>query len=293
MKQKKFDMYIKNAASSNVAKSCRRFLFNYMEKSIEERGYFHVDGVYGMGTGVLLRYGKFARYGDKFFILTAKHVLDNNLNEDDHNESPFWIPMKSASPDNLYNSLFNFMFPRIRWNIGELMPEVKHVDLSDICLVELFCPQPFAYPDNYIKIIDSSSVLSKTDFFEGQLLLVSGYPFEKNSFFDFTETYTNSTNIHRHTIVGVLRKDKEDEIGYISFEMTKNDIQHENVNGMSGSAIYNVQPKANQVKLAGIAVTAGNNICRFIPSYLLIEAILNYQKASHKVIDPMVNLENL
>ena len=287
MKKKKFDRYIQNAASSNVAKSCRRFLFNYLEKSIEEREYFHIDCVFGMGTGVLLK------YDDKFFILTAKHVLKDIFRGDDHNESPFWIPIKSASPDNLYNSLFNFMFPRIGWDIGELMPEVKHVDLSDICLVELFCPQPFAYPDHYIEIIDSSSVLSKSDFFEGQLLLVSGYPYEKNSFFDFTETYTNSTNIHRHTIVGVLKKDKEDDIGYISFEMTKNDIQHENVNGMSGGAIYNVQPKANQVKLAGIAVTADNNICRFIPSYLLIEAILNYQKASHKVIDPMVNLENL
>ena len=57
---------------------------------------------------------------------------------------------------------------------------------------------------------------------------------------------------------------------------------------MSGGAIYNVQPKANQVKLAGIPITAGKNICRFVPSYLFINAIMNYSEANCNIIDPIV-----
>ncbi|BFN12547.1 hypothetical protein MspRI1_05580 [Marinobacter sp. RI1] len=58
---------------------------------------------------------------------------------------------------------------------------------------------------------------------------------------------------------------------------------------MSGGAVYNVQPKANQVKLAGVPVTAGNNICRFIPSYVFVDAVINYRDSSATIIDPIVN----
>ena len=53
--------------------------------------------------------------------------------------------------------------------------------------------------------------------------------------------------------------------------------------------MYNVQPKADQVKLAGIPVTAGDNVCRFIPSYMFIDAIINFRDSSSKTIDPIVD----
>lgn len=61
---------------------------------------------------------------------------------------------------------------------------------------------------------------------------------------------------------------------------------HESLNGMSGGAVYNVQPKANQVKLAGIPITAGRNICKFIPSHLFIAAVINFKDARTQLIDP-------
>lgn len=115
-------------------------------------------------------------------------------------------------------------------------------------------------------------------------MIVSGYPFESNNFnFEpINETITHSTNIHRKSIPGVL-----EDIGMLSFRSTEGDIQHQNVDGMSGGAVYNVQPKANQVKLAGIALSAGNNLCRFAPSHTFIEAILNYKSSSCQLIDPI------
>ncbi|SFL99414.1 hypothetical protein [Nitrosomonas communis] len=279
--QKKLDYILEKARFSNVAKSCRRFLFNYLAESMEQRGYFHVDRMYGAGSGVLLK------YKDKFFVLTAKHVLKNNLHGEFQNESPFWIPVKFKPK---WETLYDFMFPHLIWNIGELMPIVDcDIVLSDICLVELFEPKKYHFPDHYIEIKNINSVLSKKEFYEGQFLLISGYPFEKNHF-DFplvSEKYTHSTIIHRQTIPGILIK--PDDIGYISFQLTDGDFQHENLDGMSGGVVYNVMPKANQIRLAGIAITAGNNICRFIPSYLFIDAILDYQNASYKIIDPIIN----
>lgn len=279
--QKKLKKYIEKAATSNVAKSTRRFFFNHLNESMESRGHFHVDQMYGSGSGVLLK------FNDKYFVLTAKHVIDNNIKGELQNESPFWFPVKNKAG---WSSLYDFLFPKRVWNIGELISEkVISIDSSDICLVELFHPQKFHMPDHCIEINDKSSVLTKEEFFDGQFLLVTGYPFERNSF-DFSpqsEDITHTTNIQRHTIPGVYLTNESGS--YISFEMTEGDTLHKNVNGMSGGAVYNVQPKANQVKLAGVPVTAGNNVCRFIPSYIFIDAVINYRDSSATIIDPIVN----
>ena len=279
---KKLEKHILKAVNSNIAKSTRRFFFNHLTKSTEERGHFHVDFMYGAGSGVLLN------IEDKYFVLTAKHVINKNLNGDFQNESPFWITSKNKSD---FSSLYNFLFPKGLWNIGDLMPKIDaEIDVSDLCLVELFDPPKFHIPDHFIKIESESSVMKKSEFFEGQYLLVTGYPFERNNF-DFNpidHNYTHSTKIQRHSIPGIYINSAS--LGYISFEMTKGDYQHENLNGMSGGAIYNIQPKANMVKLAGIPITAGNNICRFIPSYLFVNALMQYKKSSFTVIDPIVNV---
>lgn len=278
---KKLKNYIDKAAASNVAKSTRRFFFNHLYESMESRGHFHVDCMYGTGSGVLLK------VCNEFFVLTAKHVIENNIQGELQNESPFWVTAKNRGE---WSSLYDFLFPKRVWNIGELISEeINGINCSDICLVELFHPQKFHMPDHFIEISSKNCVLKENELFNGQILLVTGYPFERNSF-DFTplnENITHTTKIQRHTIPGIYITNKDNS--YISFEMTEGETHHENVNGMSGGAVYNVQPKANQVKLAGIAVSAGNNICRFIPGYLFIDAIINYRDSSSKVIDPVVD----
>lgn len=281
MTRKKLNKYIEKAATSNVAKSTRRFFFNHLYESIESRGHFHVDQMYGAGSGVLLK------INSEFFVLTAKHVIYNNIKGDFQNESPFWVPVKNRAE---WSSLYDFLFPKKIWNIGELISEEsENVENSDICLIEVFHPQHFHMPDHFIEITGKDSVLRNEEFFDGQILLATGYPFERNSF-DFTpqsDDITHTTRIQRHTIPGIYIADGND--GYISFEMTEGEAKHKNVNGMSGGAVYNVQPKANQVKLAGIPVTAGNKICRFIPSYIFIDAIINFRDSNYKTVDPIVD----
>lgn len=278
--KKKLDGYIEKARFSNVAKSSRRILFNHLYVSTEERGRFHVDQMYGSGSGVLIRYN-----GD-FFLLTAKHVIENNTSGEFQNESPFWVTSKFQGK---WESIYDFLLPKIMWNIGEFVSKsAGTIDLSDVCLIELFYPRKFHYPDHFIEIRDENSVLTKREYFEGQFLLVTGYPFEKNAF-DFTpvnEDFTHSTSLMRHTIPGCYIPNED--VGHISFEMVEGGVKHQNINGMSGGAVYNVQPKANRVKLAGIPVTAGNNICRFIPCYMFIDGLLNYKKCSFRVVDPIV-----
>lgn len=278
---KNLEKYIKKAAVSNVAKSTRRLFFNHLDESLESRGFFHVDQMWGAGSGILLRFK-----GD-FFLLTAKHVIYNNINSEFQNESPFWILVKHSGG---WSSLQDFLFPKKLWDIGELVfSKSDSVNYSDICLIELFHPQKSHMPDNFIEIFDKNSVFTKAGFFDGQFLLATGYPFERN-FFDHksqSEDITHTTRIQRHTIPGIYMTERNGD--YISWKMTEGENQHKNVNGMSGGAIYNVQKKANQVKLAGLLVTAGGDKCRFIPSYIFIDAIINFRNSSSKTIDPIVD----
>jgi hypothetical protein len=279
--RKKLDRIMDKATKSNVAKSTRRFFFNHLSQSMKERGHFHVDQMYGSGSGVVIK------FDETYFILTAKHVLDNNLQGLLQNESPFWLSIKNK-PE--WNSLYDFFFPKFQWNIGELIPEIDgSVDVKDICLIELFHPQEFHMPDHYIEIENISSVLARADFFDGQFLLTTGYPFISNtfSFEPVDDVRTHSTTIERHTIPGIFKS--SDKLGHISFEATNGEVNHESMNGMSGGAIYNVMPKANQVKLAGIPVSAGDKVCRFIPSYLFIDAILDHKGSSKITLDPAVD----
>jgi hypothetical protein len=282
--KKKLDKYIEKARFSNVAKSTRRLFFNHLDISTEERGRFHVDQMYGSGTGVLIR------FNGTFFLLTAKHVIHNNIPGEFQNESPFWITSKFQSG---WKSLNDFLFPKRIWYIGEnIEDKYETLDITDVCLVELFYPQPFHYPDNFIDIKNSSSVLTKSELFNGQILLVTGYPFERNTF-DFTpvsDDISHTTSLHRYTVPGFYIA--EENFGHILFNPSGDTIKHSNVNGMSGGAVYNVQPKANQIKLAGIPITAGDNICRFIPSHTFIESIINYMCSNFRIVDPISENEH-
>lgn len=186
---KKIHKYIEKSSASNVAKSTRRFFFNHLFESMESRSYFHVDQMYGAGSGVLIKIK-----GD-FFVLTARHVIRNNTQCDFQNESPFWIPARSRGE---WSSLYDFLFPKRLWNIGELISSKNDIiNNFDLCLVEMFQPQKFHMPDHFIEINEKHSVLTKKDFFEGQFLLTTGYPIEKNNF-----DYTPQNEKITHTTLG-------------------------------------------------------------------------------------------
>lgn len=282
IKGRKARRAITKSAYSNIGKSCRRVFFNYLEAPTEERGHYHVDIMYGAGSCILLK------IQGTYFGLTARHVLDNNLYGSFQNESPFWISVKHK-PN--WDSMYDFLMPKYLWEISQLISDdtlnsIAEVDLSDLVLIEFFSPMKYHQPDHFIEVDSTSSVLQRSQFFEGQFLICSGYPEEKNQFnhTPVNEEFTHSTDIHRQSIPGIFIPD--DNFGYIDFFMVDGDIQHNDMNGMSGGPVYNVQPKNNQVKLAGVAVTAGDNICRFIPAYTFIEALLNYESAERITIDP-------
>ena len=249
-----------------------------MNQTTEERGHFHVDQMFGCGSATLIK------YDNKYFLLTAKHVINNNITKPYQNESPFWVALNSKST---WNSLDDFLMPRKAWNIHEVINRndqcFDSVNIEDICLIELFSPMPNLEPDFFLDFGKYKGI-DKSQFFNGQLLIANRYPFKRNFFeFESIGDFTHSTQVQRHSIPGsCIVSDNEIKV-YFS---TDTDVTHEDVNGMSGGVICNVEQKANQVKYAGMIVSAGNNKCGFIPSYLVYEAVTQYQSCSHEIIDP-------
>lgn len=286
MTQLGLEALLQQHRTSNAVKSARRIFFNYLEGSLEECGYFHVDQMHGSGSSLLIR------FREVFFLLTARHVLTNNKTLGFQNESPFWVPVHSRPR---WESLLDFMFPRRIWNICELIDlDMPGVDSKDICLIELFPPLPGASPDHFIDLdARSNCILREDQFFDGQVLVACGYPFRLNQFSydDPPEGFTHTTTIHRHLVPGLLRIQKSKEM-FISFCISPTDITHEHLDGMSGGPVLNVMPNAAETKLAGVSLSGGNNICRFCPSYAIMPAIERYQECSCQVVDPASDLAN-
>ena len=273
---------IDQAPDSNIAKSVRRIYFIGLNEPATERGYWHTDIMSGMGSGILIK------NGHDYFLLTARHVLKDLLNyRDDHgeffNESPFWIDVKHRPR---WESLHDFLMPKRIWEIGELITEEGLASTSDVVLVELFPPAPAHLPDHFIDIADGSLFLKKKLFRSGQFLRMSGYPFILNQYNWTVENpeFTHSTTVQRHNVIGTF--EENDHLGYISFEIMDGDLTHENTNGMSGGIIYNVEEELDDIKFCGMILTASNNKCHFLPSYLLHDAIVNYTTATSITVDP-------
>ncbi len=275
---------LQEANYSNIGKSTRRIFFNHLNQSIKERGYFHVDCMYGSGSGVLLK------FDSRYFLLTAKHVLSNNISGTFQNESPFWI---STHFQPKWQTLADFMFPRRVWNISDVITfDMPGVDPSDICLIELFQPLPGSSPDHYIDIVDPlRDLLEYNQFFDGQFLIISGYPFRINKF-DYDNPpndFTHTTTVHRQSVPGVLRIEAQGEM-LITYEFTDADVTHEFLDGMSGGSVFNVMPNIEETKLAGINLSGGNNLSRFYPSFAFANAIAQYRDCTCQIIDPASNL---
>ncbi|MHA6882326.1 hypothetical protein [Ralstonia pseudosolanacearum] len=263
---------------STPIKATRRIFFSHLSQSIEERGHFHVDYMFGSGTGIVIRVDSL------FFLLTENHVIENATKYEFNNESPFWV---SAYANRSPQEMLDYLMPANILHIGELISgRGVRVDTADLVLVELFYPAPGRLPDRFIDFDEGPGViLSKDQYFEGQFLQCAGYPFSRNDFEHHEEDSqgnTHTTRIQRHVELGICKFD--DGFPYMSCEHVSDEFP--DLNGASGGVITNVEQAGVPVKMAGMLVSSNPKKARFIPAYLIMEAISLRNKARVTPLDP-------
>jgi hypothetical protein len=273
-----FQNAFKTACESNLIKSTRRIFFNHLNESVKERGIFHVDLMYGSGSGILIKHDY------SFYLLTADHVLNNATSYSFANESPFWVPSQSNT---FPQELDAFLMPAQIVHIGESVPDRGgKFESRDLILIELFFPSVKYMPDAFIDLDANLEVLAGRDeFFEGQYLLASGYPFETNHFEFFEEKpggITHSTMVSRLIVDGICEFDDNDPI------MTRRlgSGTFPNLSGASGGIVTNIPAPGSDGKMLGMLVSAGSKIVRFIPSYIITEALTKKLMARVTPVDP-------
>lgn len=245
----------------------------YSEKEIFKDSYFS-----GYGTGVLIK------YSGTFFLLTAKHVLKDYIEGDLPNTSPFRIQSDVTKG---FDNTNDFLYPKIIWDIGQLISNDSDYDFEDIVLVELFPPLPNQKVDDFL-LFDEIEVLEIDNFVEGIISFESGYSSQSNPYFHepdnselpFDESkFTTSTMVKRDFISGKLKL----ENGIYHFE--KLNYLGQDTNGMSGGLIATIEN--GKSKLIGIHIRGAKESSRinFIPIEKIMEAIVDYQNAPHCKVD--------
>ncbi len=269
------------STKSNVVKSTRRIMFISSNDSdpLEFKG----DHFGGKGSGVLIK------IGEKYFYLTAKHVITSafgksfKLGDEFPSYSPFWITTKTI--DRTYKELEQFMFPSKIWDISDqINSEVNATDTTDICLIEMRLGNPHYLPDHCIEINSKEDVSTIDQFWGGKFLFIVGYPGINNNYKyeDIEDGFTHSTDFRRSVHIGVYH----DDMAYIDHNELDQELTHEMVSGMSGGAVLGMYPTIEEIKLSGILVSSSGGISRFIPSYVFIDALLNYNKSKSYIVDP-------
>ncbi len=282
IKPRKFDRLLEKCSGCNVIKSTRRVIFVGSDSPDPLK--FKADHFGGMGSGILIK------MNGAFFVLTAKHVITNQfgtgfkLGDELPNVSPFWVPMRNKTGD--LTQLESYLFPKKIWDISELIQkEVDGVDTTDICLLEMCPPHSNAIPDNFIEIETIKDVQTEENFYPGKFHILAGFPFSGNGFEYETNKpgFTHESTMQRAQYFG----QQMIEEGCITHQDLKKPITHNEVTGISGGAVTDVQFKANAVKLCGMIVSSSGGTTRYIPSYVFIDALLNYQNANSYIVDPM------
>jgi hypothetical protein len=219
-----------------------------------------------------------------FYLLTANHVIANATSYSFTNESPFWMPSQS---NRFPQELAAFLMPAQIIHIGETVPNCGHkADSRDLILIELFFPGVRYMPDEFIDLDASPEALAGgEDFFEGQLLLAAGYPFETNHFEFFEEKpggITHSTLVNRLIVDGICEFDNGEPIMSRQFRSGS----FPNLSGASGGIVTNIPAPGHGVKMLGMLVSAGSKIVRFIPSYVIADALSRKTTARVTAVDP-------
>jgi hypothetical protein len=284
---RQIDEFVARTAQSNIPQSTRRLFFTFSEESIAERGFYKADMLGGMGSGILLR------YRSKYFLLTAYHVVAHTL-QYQQNESPFVVQARNVrSPDSF--DLTTLLYPRWHWDIRTLMPE-SHGDIAwnDVALIELFDPL-CEVPDSEVVDLEHVSVVQRQEFFQGQMLIGSGYPAMLNGYLfgeadEFGPGLAQYTNIQRHHSTGLVVRGSGPNDFY--FKPTDTTANHDSLNGMSGGTLVNFYPKAKKAQWAGMLkmVDSRRGAVQFIPAYAIVPILRRYAESKRSYLDPLALL---
>lgn len=272
------------SAQSEFHNATRRIIYNFSEQSLKDRGYFHVDVMSGIGSGLIV-YQNF-----RFFLLTAKHNLRQLYPTSLRNESPIWVPIEHPPK---WSSMSDFFMGRRVWYIGELIEvEGDCFDAQDIVLIEFFLPlKPRSVPRQFINVESQDYFLQKDQFFEKQILMCSGYPSKTNSYKELAShpEYSQSTTFILEHKFGFCSVEGCDEL--VKFDSEKK-ITHAELNGFSGGPVCSVYFDESEVKLAGISLSGDGGILRFLPAYMFHNAIRSYRHARCEILDEASNLSD-
>lgn len=292
--------------NSSVSQSCRRFLHILRGDDPKGEADFYVQYMCGAGSGTLIR------LNNKFFILTAFHVVEEyvGLSESERNTSPFWFPLSDGRG---VSNIYDFLYPSKMYFIGDMIGDGDGdgwVDFSDVVMIEICDIIPPFLPNGFIDLSPEnfkSKIINKENFFEGQSLNCVGFPFEMNDFkYEVSDEMlekgvTHSTNLLRHTDVGICLFDQQkvpfvalrryivdNKIqGFDDFLSVTRDLNDDfSRDGMSGGVVFNMMEEGVEPLWAGMIVSGSTNFMRrFIPAYVMKDAILNYSNARCLILD--------
>ncbi|MCX2690107.1 hypothetical protein OO256_06400 [Pseudomonas sp. DCB_CB] len=276
--KKKVRSAYERMTKGSLIQSPRRLLFTHSDSTIAERGFYYADTVWGWGgTGILIK------FEEKFFILTAQHVISEHVPDHNfQNESPFFSHIFSKK---FNSSIEEFAFPIRGWKIGQLITnDSPTIDNDDIVLIEL--GDLFRFPDRFIDLdaANSPQGLPLQSIFEGMYLIVSGYPAQRNEInyhYENDAPFVHTVNLSKDILLGKCVI----ENGFPVVKLNKNST-HDELNGMSGGIVTNLQPKPNQTEWVGLIQKAGNGYVHFYPAAWIIPAIRRFKECECYIIDP-------
>lgn len=270
----------KESLENNIIKSSRRIFFTCDINYIDEEVYQYDDMTYSCGgTGVLIK------YNERFFLLTAEHVLRaNGCLPEPHSDSPFFTHVLANGN---INEREDRLYPIRVWWIGELINQnLEGVEASDLVLVELSFVV-LKFPDRFIDLDRKKHIkgIRANYMFNGMRLLASGFPVIDNEI-DYEKGGT--TNLCRRIVSGVFFKEKH------SFCMVlDHQLSHDELNGMSGGVVSNVTPIPRLTQWVGMIQRGSNGRIIFCPACYIIPAIKEYWKAGYCNLDPSTQLTSL
>jgi len=277
--KKELDLFLKE--NFNKALSSRRLYFNFLFEPYQTRGFWNSDIWSGNASGVLIR------MKESFFILTARHCL--NLSDLKQNESPIWVDVHSNPIRG--NSIHQYLYCGGIWKVWTIINNQKFknclVDGQDIVLIEMFKPHPNYFPDSYIEINKSDDITVKEDLNEGDLLIVTGFPAHLNQYYwddKVPDGFTHRTDIQREWLLGNYVQD--DECGHIKLIGKNEKFQ---LKGFSGGLVLKLDSDINQQKIVGLITSGNKEVIRFIPIWLVINELLNFESAPFNKLDPKFN----
>lgn len=278
IRKKKVSFAFDRMVQGNLIQSPRQLLFTQSNNTIAERGFYYADTVWSWGgTGLLIK------FEEKFFILTAQHVIDTHAPDQRfQNESPFFSHVFCKK---FNSSIEEFAFPIRGWRIGQLITnDSPTIDNEDLVLIEL--GDLFLYPDRFINLDSDHSPqgLPVKSIYEGMYLIVSGFPAQRNEInyhYEEDAPFVHTINLSKNILPGKCVFENDFPVVKL-----KNDLTHDELNGMSGGIVTNFQPKSNQTEWVGLIQKAGNGYVHFYPAAWIIPAIRRFRESDSYIIDP-------